>query len=137
MNFKQLVRLVFCAMILTTIFSTVASASVDSEQKRYENADEATFNKMCKSFECQYKHFAGQQHIIVISSSANFENSNSVRHYENLPGARIRLTDYKGRTETLSVKDLQQKYECYVMAKAPGSFNTDGSLSANYYAMRE
>jgi len=137
MNFKQLVKLVFCAMILTTIFSTVASASVASEQARYEAATEKGLQSMDNSFKCQYQQFVGKENVIVISGSANFETFNSVRHFKNLSGARIQLTDYKGRTETLSVKDLQQKYECYVMAKGMKDFKTDGSMSANYYAMRE
>lgn len=87
---------------------------------------------MENSFKCQYNQFAGHKNIMVISISANFENSNCVRAYTVLPGARLRLTDYKGRTETVSVKELQTKFECYVMAKAPESFDTTGNISSNF-----
>ncbi|MDD2628165.1 MAG: hypothetical protein PHD20_04725 [Clostridia bacterium] len=137
MNYKQLVKICVCALVLSTTFVSVCAASVDSEQARYANADEKTFEQMENSFQCQYKQFAGTEDVIVISDSANFENCNSVRHYVNLDNAKIRLIDYKGRTETLSVKDLQNKYECYVFAKAPQTFDNSGSLSANYYAMRD
>lgn len=135
MNFKQLVKICICAMLMTSIFSTVASASVSSEIKKYENSNEKQFSQMEKSFKCQYKQFAGHKNVIVISGSANFENMNCVRSFKVLPHAKLRLTDYKGNTETVSVKSLQSKYECYMMAKAPKTFDTSGSLSSNFNAM--
>lgn len=136
MNFKQLVKIGICAMVLSSIFVNVCAASVASEQKRYDTANEKQFEQLEKSFKCQYSKFAGTKNVIVISSSANFENCNSVRHFTVLNGGKLRLTDYKGRTETVSVKELQNKYECYVMAKAPKHFDTSGSLSSNFNALK-
>jgi hypothetical protein len=137
MNFQKLVKIGLCAAVLFTIFVNVGAASVSSEISRYQHANDKQLVQMENSFRSQYQHFAGQKNIIVISDSANFETFNCVRHYKVLPGAKLRLTDYKGRTETVSVKTIQNKYECYVMAKAPRTFDTSGSLSANFYAMRD
>ena len=136
-NMNQIVKVLICVMMLTTIFVATASASVGSEQAKYANADEKEFAQMEKSFQCQYSQFAGKTNVIVISNSANFENSNSVRSYEVLEDAKLRLTDYQGRTETVSVTDLQNKYECCVMAQAPQTFDTSGNMTANLYEMRD
>ena len=119
--------------VLSVLFLTVsiAGASINSEMNRYDSANKTQFAQMQNSFKCQYNQFAGHKNIMVISTSANFENSNCVRAYKVLPGAKLRLTDYRGRTETISVKELQKKYECYVMAKAAESFDTTGNLSSN------
>ena len=136
MNFKKLVKIGICAMVLSSIFVNVCAASVASEQKRYDTANEKQFEQLEKSFKCQYAHFAGTKNVIVISSSANFECCNSVRHFTVLNGGKLRLTDYKGRTETVTVKSLQNKYECYVMAIAMKTFDTSGSLSSNFNALK-
>ena len=136
MNFKQLVKLGICTMVLFALFVNVCAATVESDMKKYDTANEKQFNQLEKDFQTQYKHFAGTKNVIVISSSANFENSNCVRHFEVLKNARLRLTDYKGRTETISVKKLQNKYECYMMAKAPKTFDTSGALSSNFNALK-
>jgi hypothetical protein len=126
-----------CALSVLFLCLSVANASVDSEMKRYDSANEKQFVEMEKAFKCQYDQFAGHKNIIVVSMSKNFENSNCVRAWEVIPDAKLRLTDYKGRTETVSVKELQTNYECYMMAKAPVSFDTTGNLSSNFNAMAE
>ncbi len=136
MNFKKIVKVVVCALVLSSIFVNVCAASVDAEQKRYDTANEKQFQQLENSFKCQYSKFAGTKNVIVISSSANFECCNSVRHFTVLNGGKLRLTDYKGRTETVTVKSLQNKYECYVMAKAMKTFDTSGSLSSNFNALK-
>lgn len=136
MNFKQLVRIGICALVMSTIFVNVGTAAVSTEMKKYETANEKQFTQLEKSFKCQYSQFAGTKNVIVLSMSANFENCNVVRHFTVLSNGRLRLTDYKGRTETVKVKDIQNKYECYVMAKAPRTFDTSGSLSSNFNALK-
>jgi hypothetical protein len=136
MNFKQLVKIALCTFVLSLIFVNVGAASVSSEMQKYDTANEKQFMQLEKSFKCQYSQFAGTKNVIVISMSANFENSNCVRHFTVLENAKLRLTDYKGRTETVSVKELQNKYECYMMAKAPKTFDTSGALSSNFNALK-
>ena len=122
---------ILCVLSVLFLSVSIAGASINSEMNRYDSANEKQFALMENSFKCQYNQFAGHENIIVISMSANFENSNCVRAYTVLPGARLRLTDYKGRTETVTVKELQKKYEVLMMAKAPESFDTTGNLSSN------
>lgn len=126
---------ILCVLSVLFLSVSIAGASVNSEMQRYDSANKTQFAQMENSFECQYNQFAGHENIMVISTSANFENSNCVRAYQVLPGAKLRLTDYRGRTETVTVKELQKKYEVLMMAKAPESFDTTGNLSSNFNAI--
>lgn len=127
---------VFCILSILFVSVSLASASVGSEMKRYDTANVRQLTALDNNFKCQYSQFAGLSNVVVISDSANFETSNVVRHFEVLSSARLKLTDYRGRTETVSVRALQNKYECYMFAKAPAFFDTSGKLSANFVAMR-
>lgn len=128
---QKIVKVLICALLVSVVLVSVGAASVSSDLKKYDSANEKQFKQLEKSFKCQYSHFAGQKNIIVISTSANFETCNIVRSFTVVPGGKLRLTDYKGKVETVTVKFLQSKYESHFFTKAPKTFDTSGRLSDN------
>jgi hypothetical protein len=128
---KTIVKTIICALLVSVVLVSVGAASVSSDLKKYDSANEKQFKQLEKSFKCQYSHFAGHKNVIVISSSANFETCNIVRAFMVLPDGKLRLTDYKGKVETIAIKTLQSKYESHFFTKAPKTFDTSGRLSDN------
>jgi hypothetical protein len=133
MNFRKLMNVLVCTLVLSIGLVSVGAASVSSEMIKYDSANEAQFKALEKSFMNQYEQLTKQNdNIVIISNSANFENYNVVRTYEDLGNGQIKLTDYRGRTETTDLKMLRSTYECHFFNNdAPEEFDTSGTVSSN------
>ncbi|MFA7170037.1 MAG: hypothetical protein WC178_04255 [Candidatus Paceibacterota bacterium] len=142
MNFRKLVKIGICAMVLSAIFVNVCAASVSSDMTKYSNANEKEFNKLnaqaVKDF-TKISSLASSKkntYPAVFSDSANFENSNVPRAVEILNKDSVRLHSANGQIETMKISAVDKKYEFHVFTKGTKSFKTDGSLSGNAKSLK-
>lgn len=106
--------------VLSVMLMNVGAASVNTDFKKC--SDVAKNNR--------------NWNVLIMSDSANFENSNTVVCYHITDSKTIKIRTAAGKVYNISWAKLY-KMECYFYRSVPKTmFKTDGSLSANLDEIR-
>lgn len=126
----------FCVIVL--FLSSAASASINTDMRKFDSANEKTFAKLDKQAAIDFKTLSTQKNvnILVISNSANFENCNLVFSYKVINSKDVEIIDAKERVSTVSFNELSKYSNHFFTGKAPKSLDTSGSLSDNSKTMK-